>query len=74
MEGIYFLEISETPGLGTKVQDASFIDKLIGFDTETDESSIDNVTSATYSSEGMKSACRKAVTLYSENKEAIFGD
>ena len=74
VEGIYFLEISETPGLGTKVQDASFIDKLIGFDTETDESSIDNVTSATYSSEGMKSACRKAVTLYSENKEAIFGD
>lgn len=72
-EGIYFLEIGETPGVGTKVQEKSFLDKLIGFNTETDENSIDNITSATYSSKGMKAACKKAVKLYSEHKEEIFG-
>ncbi len=73
VEGIYFLSNGETPGLGTKVEDKSFIDKLIGFSTETDENQIDNVTAATYSSKGMKAACKKAVTLYSEHKEAILG-
>ena len=71
IEGIYFLSIGETPGLGTKVQEKSFLDTLIGFNTETNPDSIDNVTSATYSSKGMKSACMKAVKLYSEHKEEI---
>ena len=73
VEGIYFLEIGETPGVGTKVQEKSFLDKLKGFNTDTDENSIDNITSATYSSKGMKAACKKAVKLYSEHKEEIFG-
>lgn len=74
IEGIYFLEIGETPGVGTKVQEASFVDRFKGFTTDTDENSIDNITSATYSSKGMKAACKKAVKLYSEHKEAIFGE
>ena len=74
VEDICFLEIGETPGLGTKVQDDSFVNKLIGFNTDTNPDGIDNVTSATYSSKGMKSACKKAVELYSEHKEEIFGD
>ena len=57
IEGIEFLSIGETPGLGTKVQDDSFLSKLKGFGVDTDENSIDNVTAATYSSKGMKSAC-----------------
>lgn len=72
VEGIYFLEIGETPGLGTKVQDESFLSTLIGFNSETNPDDIDNVTSATYSSKGMKSACKKAVELYSEHKEEIL--
>ena len=72
VEDIYFLEIGETPGVGTKVQETSFLDKLTGFSAETDENSIDNITAATYSSKGMKSACKKAVKLYSEHKEEIF--
>ncbi|MGN0601713.1 MAG: FMN-binding protein [Oscillospiraceae bacterium] len=72
VEGIYFLEIGETPGLGTKVQDKSFTDKLIGFNKDTNPDDIDNVTSATYSSKGMKAACKKAAELYSEHKEEIF--
>lgn len=74
VSGIYFLDIGETPGVGTKVQEKSFLDKLIGFSKKTDINSIDNITSATYSSEGMKTACKKAVTLYSEHKEEIYGD
>lgn len=72
VEGIYFLEIGETPGLGTKVQDKSFTDKLKGFNKDTNPDTIDNVTSATYSSKGMKSACKKAVELYDNHKEEIL--
>lgn len=72
--GIKFLSIGETPGVGTKVQDKSFTDTLIGFDKSTQDDEIDGVTAATFSSKGMKAACRKAVTLYNENKEAIFGE
>ena len=70
--GIKFLSIGETPGLGTKVQDDSFLSKLKGFGVDTDENSIDNVTAATYSSKGMKSACKKAVKLFDEHKEEIL--
>lgn len=72
VEGVSFLEIGETPGLGTKVQDKSFVEKLVGFNLDTNPDEIDNITSATYSSKGMKSACKKAVELYSEHREAIF--
>lgn len=72
--GISFLSIGETPGVGTKVQDQSFINTLIGFDIHSDETRIDGVTAATFSSKGMKAACRKAVTIYEENKKAIFDE
>lgn len=72
--GISFLSIGETPGVGSKVQEQSFVDKLIGFTTDTDETKIDGVTAATFSSKGMKAACRKAVTIYEENKKAIFNE
>jgi electron transport complex protein RnfG len=72
VEGIYFLSIGETPGLGTKVQNEDFLSQFSGFGVDTDESTIDNVTAATFSSKGMKSAVKKAVTLYDEHKEEIF--
>jgi electron transport complex protein RnfG len=72
VEGISFLSIGETPGLGTKVQDESFLSKFKGFTADSDENTIDNVTAATYSSKGMKAAVRKAVDLYAEYKEEIF--
>lgn len=74
VEGIYFLSIGETPGLGTKVQNEDFLSQFTGYGTETDENSIDNVTAATYSSKGMKRAVNKAVSLYDEHKEEIFGE
>ncbi|MBR6102418.1 MAG: FMN-binding protein [Ruminococcus sp.] len=72
--GIEFLSIGETPGVGTKVQEGNFISRLIGYSPDTDDASIDGVTAATFSSKGMKAACRKAVELYKNNKGAIFGE
>ena len=74
IKGISFLSIGETPGVGTKVQQESFLSQLIGYGTDTDDASIDGVTAATFSSKGMKAACRKAVELYAANKEAIFSE
>lgn len=71
VEGISFISIAETPGLGTKVQDEPFIGSLKGVNVDTDVDAIDNVTSATYSSKGMKKACKTVVKLYSEHKEEI---
>ena len=45
--GIEFLSVGETPGLGTKVQDDSFLSKLKGFGVDTDENSNYNHTAAT---------------------------
>lgn len=72
IEGIKFLSIGETPGLGTKVQDDSFLSQFKGYNSDTDENTVDNVTAATFSSKGMKSACKKAVKLFDEHKEEIL--
>lgn len=74
ISGIDFLSIGETPGVGTKVQEESFLSQLTGYGTDTDDAAIDSVTAATFSSKGMKAACRKAVELYRDNKGAIFGE
>lgn len=74
IKGISFLSIGETPGVGTKVQQDSFLTQLVGYGVDTDDASIDSVTAATFSSKGMKAACRKAVELYAANKEAIFSE
>ncbi len=70
--GIYVLSIGETPGLGTKVQDKSFLDKFKGINST--DFSIDNITGATYSSKGMKTAVTAALDAYSHMKgESING-
>ena len=74
VQGIEFVSIGETPGLGTKVQDKSFTKKFLKADAETDIDGIDNVTAATFSSKGMKKAVRECLDIFSKNKEAIFGD
>ena len=74
ISGISFLSIGETPGVGTKVQQDAFLSQLKGYGPDTVDASIDGVTAATFSSKGMKAACRKAVELYAGHKEAIFGE
>ncbi|MBR1423712.1 MAG: FMN-binding protein [Ruminococcus sp.] len=74
VKGIEFLSIGETPGLGTKVQNDSFLKQFIGLTSEDDTSALDNVTAATFSSKGMKDAVSECLELYTENKEAILGE
>lgn len=71
VEGISFLSIGETPGLGTKVQeDKSFLEQFFGASSTDYDFSV--ITGATYSSKGMKSAVDLAVKSYNEHKEEIL--
>ena len=73
VQGIEFLSIGETPGLGSKVQDNKFLGQFFGAAHDTDLDQLDNVTAATYSAKGMKKAVRECLDVYSNNKEAIIG-
>lgn len=68
--GVSIITISETKGLGTKVQDDSFISQFIGA-TDTNYP-FEKITGATFSSKGMKSAVDTALTIYNEHKEEIL--
>lgn len=71
VEGISFLSIDETPGLGTKVQDdKSFTEQFKGVSSADYDFSV--ITGATYSSNGMKSAVDQALKAYNEYKEEIL--
>lgn len=61
--GIGFLDIAETPGLGTKVkEEKSFTEQFLGISDENYE--FIPITGATYSSNGMKSAVDLAISTY----------
>lgn len=70
--GVYFLSCGETPGLGTKADDKDYLSKYNGISNETDVEFVDNVTGASYTSKGLKSAVMLAVKTYNENREAIL--
>ncbi|MCD7773559.1 MAG: FMN-binding protein [Ruminococcus sp.] len=61
VEGISFVSCGETPGLGTKVNDAEYLSSYEGVssDTEVDETAA--VTGATFSSTGLKAAVKLAL-------------
>lgn len=68
VEGISFVELGETPGLGTKVRDeADFIKQFLGVKDDNYEFSA--LTGATFSSKGMKNAVNTALKTYQEHKE-----
>ncbi len=72
--GIGIVTLKETPGLGTKVTDKTFLDKFLKADETTDLNKIDSITGATYSSKGIKSAVEIALKTYNDNKEAILSE
>lgn len=70
IEGISFIELGETPGLGTNVRDnPDFIKQFLGINS--DEYEFSALTGATYSSKGMKNAVSTALAAYNEHKEEI---
>jgi electron transport complex protein RnfG len=62
VKGVSIISISETPGLGTKVDDKGFLSQFIGL--ENNEYKLDTVTGATYSSKGMKNLVDTAIETY----------
>ncbi|MBQ8514620.1 MAG: FMN-binding protein [Ruminococcus sp.] len=72
--GITFVSVTETPGLGTKVQTNPelLLDSLIGLSDSEAVDSADVITGATYSSNGMKNAVKCAMETFEMNKEAIL--
>lgn len=74
VEGISFIEITDTKGLGTKVSDDSFKGKFSGITDAEKIEEIDNITGATFSSKGVKSAVKTALEVYENNEEGIFDE
>ncbi len=73
IDGISFIELKETPGLGSKIQDdESFVKQFIGVNS--DEYDFSAITGATFSSEGMKKAVETALSTYKNHKEEIINE
>ncbi len=63
VEGISYLDIQETPGLGTKITDDDFTDQFIGLN---DVSKADTISGATKSSTAVKKGIEMALAYYNE--------
>lgn len=64
--GVSFISCGETPGLGTKVNNADFLKKYNGLKNEDEVTSADAVTGATFSSNGLKTAVKLALSADKE--------
>ncbi|MBQ8961040.1 MAG: FMN-binding protein [Ruminococcus sp.] len=71
VSGIEFVSLGETPGLGSKVEENGEFRKQFYGETEPD-TELDALSGATFSSKGMRAAVNTALTVYTENKEAIL--
>ncbi|MDO5560277.1 MAG: FMN-binding protein [Oscillospiraceae bacterium] len=73
VDGISFIELGETPGLGSKVKEKpEFAQQFIGVNS--DNYSFTAITGATYSSKGMKKAVDTAVSAYQNHKGEIINE
>lgn len=61
----------ETPGIGTRVEEASFTDQFKGLSTKK-ALKVDSISGATYSSKGVMSAVTQAIGYVTKFKEEIF--
>ena len=68
------VSVTETPGLGTKVQSNPELltDHLVGLSDAAAVEQVDGITGATYSSNGMKAAVTCAMDTFAQSKEAIL--
>ncbi len=70
--GTSVVSLAETPGLGTKVNNDDFLSKFKSADKNTDFDKLDGITGATYSSKGVKSAVKTAISTFEEKKDEIL--
>ncbi|MEE8598599.1 MAG: FMN-binding protein, partial [Dehalococcoidales bacterium] len=61
----------ETPGIGSKVEEASFTDQFKGLSTKK-ALKVDGISGATYSSKGVMSAVTQAIGHVNKFKKEIF--
>jgi electron transport complex protein RnfG len=80
VQGIQILEQKETPGLGAKITEESFLAQFAGRSaTETtwavskDQGDIDQITAATISSRAVVAAVREGIDVYLRHAAAIRG-
>ncbi len=74
VKGISIVSISETPGLGTRVDSEDFLNRFVGFSdivkivkkTPSADNEVQALTGATYSSNGVADAVNIAVQTYKE--------
>ena len=74
VKGIAVVSMTETPGLGTNVNNSSFLSLFSGISdnavivrkTPSAENEVEAVTGATYSSKGVASAVNTAISLYKQ--------
>ena len=62
---------TETPGVGSRVREASFTDQFKGLSAKK-EIKVDGISGATYSSKGVMAAVEQAVGYVNEFREEIF--
>ena len=72
VRGIGFVSCTETPGLGSKITDSEYLSSYKEKNSASSVDGVDNVTSATYSSKGLKKGIKLALEICDENKGEIF--
>ncbi|WP_028510591.1 FMN-binding protein [Ruminococcus sp. NK3A76] len=70
--GVGFVSNTDTPGLGSKVSEKEYLAKYKNLKNGNEAEQIDNVTSATYSSKGLKRGIALALDIYHKHKGEIF--
>lgn len=65
--GIGIVSLAETPGLGTKINDAAYLSQYEGISDAS--SAPDVISGATFSSNGLRSAVDAALTAFAQCKE-----
>ena len=68
--GVKLISHSETPGLGNRVGEAAHLSQYTGRDGESIKSDIDVITGSTISSNAIRDAVEKAISLH----DFVFGD
>ena len=74
VKGVKVIALKETPGLGTKVDNASFLERFNNAGSSAEVDAVDGISGATYSSKGMRTAVKAAIDAYTQHKEEIFGE
>ena len=71
LTGIAIMKHSETPGIGSRITEATFTNQFQGKPLDS-PTAVDGVSGATYSTKGVFAAVNKAVDFYKNNKDQIL--